>query len=92
MATRYQLWALANDPGLGSGLRKKIADPANDVFVSAASVWEIALKQRLGKLNVPGNLLEVIEATDFAPLSKEPGDFDPARQKSRDAICGRAGS
>ena len=62
------LWSIAGDSKLKSDLRRKIVDPENDVFVSAASVWEIAIKQRLGKLDAPGNLLEVIEATEFAPL------------------------
>ncbi len=62
------LWSIAGDSKLNSDLRRKIADPGNDVFVSAASVWEIAIKQRLGKLDAPGNLFEVIEATGFAPL------------------------
>lgn len=43
-------------------------DPRNDVWVSAVSVWEIAIKQRLGKLRAPDNLLEAIESADFTSL------------------------
>ncbi len=67
--THVLLWALAESPELARDLRRKIADPSNDVLVSAASVWEIAIKKRLGKLDAPDNLLEVLEASDFSPLS-----------------------
>ncbi len=67
--THVLLWALAESPELARDLRRKIADPGNDVLVSAASVWEIAIKKRLGKLDAPDNLLEVLEASDFSPLS-----------------------
>jgi len=67
--THVLLWALAESPELARDLRRKIADPMNDVLVSAASVWEITIKKRLGKLDAPDNLLEVLEASDFSPLS-----------------------
>ncbi len=63
------LWALAGSSELNSDLKRKIADPRNDVLVSAASVWEIAIKQRLGKLHVPDNWIGAVEASDFAALS-----------------------
>ena len=66
--THVLLWALAESPELARDLRRKIADPSNNVLVSAASVWEIATKIRLGKLDAPDNLLEVLEASDFNPL------------------------
>jgi PIN domain nuclease of toxin-antitoxin system len=39
------------------------------VFVSAATVWEISIKRALGKLEVPGDLVDQIEANRMAPLS-----------------------
>ena len=45
-----------------------IADPTNDVSVSAASVWELAIKEATGKLRLPGNLQERIEGEGFAAL------------------------
>lgn len=44
------LWWLAGDEALSPTARSAIADDGNDVFVSAASAWEIAAKHRLGKL------------------------------------------
>jgi PIN domain nuclease of toxin-antitoxin system len=48
--THALLWWLADDQHLGSKARKLIEDPANDIFVSVASLWEITVKVRVGKL------------------------------------------
>jgi PIN domain nuclease of toxin-antitoxin system len=48
--THALLWWATLDPGLS---RKAIADDTTEVFVSAASAWEIATKVRLGKLQWP---------------------------------------
>jgi PIN domain nuclease of toxin-antitoxin system len=48
--THALIWWLAADQALPSTARDAIADPSNDVFVSAASAWEIATKHRIGKL------------------------------------------
>ena len=47
--THALLWWLADDPGLSATAREALAEPANDVLVSTASVWEIAIKRALGK-------------------------------------------
>jgi PIN domain nuclease of toxin-antitoxin system len=53
--THALLWWLTDDDRLSGGARQAIADASNEVFVSAASAWEIATKQRLGKLDgIPG--------------------------------------
>jgi PIN domain nuclease of toxin-antitoxin system len=41
---------LAGDEAVSAAARTTIADANNDVFVSAASAWEIATKHRIGKL------------------------------------------
>jgi len=48
--THALLWWLLGDPALSAVARDAIADPGNDVFVSAASAWEIATKFRIGKM------------------------------------------
>ncbi|HET7316700.1 MAG TPA: type II toxin-antitoxin system VapC family toxin [Sphingomicrobium sp.] len=48
--THALLWWLSDDPALGRKARDHIADPENAVLVSSASLWEIVIKQRLGKL------------------------------------------
>lgn len=53
--THALIWWLAADDALSPTARDAIADPANEVFVSAASAWEVATKYRIGKL--PGAAL-----------------------------------
>jgi PIN domain nuclease of toxin-antitoxin system len=55
--THALLWWLENDRRLSDDARKAIEDPANQVLISAGSIWEIAIKHRLGKLKAP-NLVE----------------------------------
>ena len=59
------LWWLADDPTLEASARSAIADPANDILVSAASVWEIEIKRALGKLAAPVGLVKVIDDAGF---------------------------
>jgi PIN domain nuclease of toxin-antitoxin system len=48
--THALLWWLFDDPKLSRRARAVIAEPENDILVSAASAWEISTKHRLGKL------------------------------------------
>jgi PIN domain nuclease of toxin-antitoxin system len=65
--THALLWWLA-DRDLSADARSAIADPANDVFVSAATAWEISIKKALRKLRAPDDLEAQIEANAFTPL------------------------
>ena len=49
--THALLWWWTDDPRLSPLARFAIADDRNEVLVSAASAWEVAIKQRIGKLN-----------------------------------------
>ena len=62
------LWWLADDSTLDTSARATIADPANDVLVSAASVWEIEIKRALGKLDAPIGLVDALDVTGFDVL------------------------
>jgi PIN domain nuclease of toxin-antitoxin system len=66
--THVLLWWLADDPRLSSKARGLIADRQNMLIVSAATGWEIAIKQRLGKLVMRGHFLTAIEDEGFAVL------------------------
>ncbi len=59
--THALLWWLAGDTRLPVTVREVIADAGNDVYVSAASAWEVTTKHRLGKLPTAGPL-----AVDFS--------------------------
>jgi len=63
------LWWLAEDPKLSAGARQAVADPATTVFVSAATIWELAIKAALGRLHLGGaDLVDEIAGNDFVEL------------------------
>lgn len=66
--THVLLWWLADDPQLGRDARALIADGANEVYVSAASAWEISIKKALGKLKAPDGLDSVVQDEGFNQL------------------------
>ena len=66
--THALLWWLIDDACLGANAKRQIADPGNAVYVSAASIWEISIKQALGKLALPEDIFAIIEAEDFLSL------------------------
>jgi PIN domain nuclease of toxin-antitoxin system len=51
--THVFLWYIGGDAKLPVTFRDAIRDPANEVFLSAASVWEAVIKYALGKLPLP---------------------------------------
>ena len=61
--THALIWWLAADDALSATARSAIEDQANDVFVSAASAWEIATKHRIGRL--PGAALLAADVAGF---------------------------
>lgn len=66
--THIFLWALAGSAQLKLPARKLIED-ASEVYVSAASIWEVAIKTRLGKLDAdPHALAAAIEPSGFMEL------------------------
>lgn len=67
--THVLLWWLSDDPSLINDAKAAISDPGSAVFVSAATAWEIAIKQALGKLQAPSDLERQIQLNRFEPLS-----------------------
>ncbi|MFN4254225.1 MAG: type II toxin-antitoxin system VapC family toxin [Saprospiraceae bacterium] len=61
--THALIWFLEGDNQLSPKARAVIADPANRIFVSIASFWEIAIKVSIGKLNLTIPLASIIERT-----------------------------
>jgi len=70
--THAFLWWLAGHSSLPVRVRAEIDTSGSDVFVSAASAWEIATKYRLGKLPqaelVASDVLLNVESQQFTPL------------------------
>lgn len=71
--THVLLWWWTDDARLFGAARDAISNPENEIWVSAASAWEIATKDRLGKLELLPNLTlrfnELIEQSRFRLLA-----------------------
>lgn len=58
--THTFLWWITDSPRLSARAREVIRDSNNELFFSAASGWEIAIKAQLGRLQLPDNLEQFI--------------------------------
>lgn len=58
--THYLLWWLGATPELGAKARDLISEPANLIFYSVASLWELRIKEGVGKLVLPDTFTEVL--------------------------------
>lgn len=67
--THVLLWWLNDDPLLSKKPRLAIADGKNLVFVSAASIWEIRIKEALKKLKIPSDFESILTRQPFERLS-----------------------
>ena len=70
--THALIWWVEGDDRITARLRQLLGSPEEDVFVSAATAWEIATKVRIGKLQLAEeflqNFLDAVEALGFRPL------------------------
>lgn len=66
--THALLWWLSDDPALGADARQMMEEPRNQVLVSAASIWEISIKQAKGMLEAPEDLETLVEDEGFTKL------------------------
>ena len=70
--THALLWWLDGDTSLSLAAREAIANESNEIFLSAASAWEITTKYRLGKLlgaaAVAEDIVECVASQGFLEL------------------------
>ncbi len=59
--THVLLWWLTDPRQLSSQAQKAIRHPENTLLLSSAAVWEMAIKRTIGRLEYPGNLLEILQ-------------------------------
>ncbi|MCE7869594.1 type II toxin-antitoxin system VapC family toxin [bacterium CPR1] len=59
--THAWLWARSNSSQLGPKTRVLLGSPRARIFLSAVAAWEIAIKWRLGKLELPRHPLEMVQ-------------------------------
>lgn len=77
--THVALWTLTDDPRLSKAARDLILDPANEVCISAVTLWEIAIKhgldrQGLGAMPVGAHDAQVLFAAagySLIPITPE---------------------
>ena len=63
--THALIWALEGSRKLSGPARRFILSAQNEILVSAASAFEIAIKKSLGRLSTPGDLEGAIDAAGF---------------------------
>ena len=70
--THVFLWWNGAPTTLRPEVREAIRDPSNSVYVSAASIWEIAIKRRLRRLEFTKPIVDAIVRNGFSPLAISP--------------------
>lgn len=66
--THTLLWWLSDSRSLGARTREVIMEPRNEIFVSAATTWEIAIKRSIGKLEAPDDIDSIVEEEGMLKL------------------------
>lgn len=66
--THTLLWWLGDDAKLPRKAHEAIASGENEIFVSAVSLWEIRLKESVGKIKTPKSLVKAIQDQGFNSL------------------------
>ena len=66
--THIFLWWMSNAEQLSQEIYDIISDGSNQIYISSATIWEIAIKEALGKLVVDADLDYVIEENGFTEL------------------------
>ena len=70
--THILLWWLDDNPSLREKDRESISNTDNLIVLSAAVIWEIRIKQALGKLEIASNFYQVVQEQGFEMLSISP--------------------
>ncbi|WP_440683256.1 type II toxin-antitoxin system VapC family toxin [Cysteiniphilum halobium] len=66
--THYLIWLLYEPQKLSAKLTKIIENTDNDIFFSAMSIFEIAIKESIGKLKVAPDFVTQLEESGVQPL------------------------
>jgi len=59
--TNVFIWFMAGNDQLPEGITKTIVDRQNHIYLSAISIWEIIIKERLGKLHFDTDIFKAID-------------------------------
>ena len=72
--THVILWWFTEPTKISKPAHQIIMNKSNDIFISSASFWEMAIKKSIGKLTLPQNLLETATAEGFKFLPITPAE------------------
>ncbi len=78
--THVLLWWLNSPSRLDPAAEAAISDGNNEIFVSAATIWEVAIKRSIGRLTIPMPLTSMMTKAGLAEL---PVRWDHARRVAR---------
>jgi PIN domain nuclease of toxin-antitoxin system len=67
--THAALWLLGEDERLSPRADRLLTDASNEVLLSAAVVWEVAIKRSLGKLDAPDGFARLLLDVGAVPLA-----------------------
>jgi PIN domain nuclease of toxin-antitoxin system len=67
--THTFIWWMEASSSLSAAARAAVADPANQILISVASVWELVIKVSSGRLNFPADPETIIRAEGFELLA-----------------------
>jgi len=70
--THLLLWALSEPQRIPRPVRRRLESPEHQVLYSAASIWEVAIKEQIGRLQLPLSVLEVADAAAHAGFEELP--------------------
>lgn len=62
------LWSIADPALLAGDIHAQVRHSSNEVFVSVATAWELAIKAGLGRLRIEGDLERTLDASGFRKL------------------------
>jgi PIN domain nuclease of toxin-antitoxin system len=72
--THICLWWLDDSPEMKAEVRRILSNENNIVIVSAVVIWEIRIKQAIGKLAIPPDFFEVLNSQGFEFIPITPND------------------
>ena len=75
--THALLWLLDDETAIPAETRRQLSDAANQLFVSTASIWEIAIKRSLGKLVISRPTKAIVDELSTIGILVMPVLSDP---------------
>lgn len=76
--THVLIWALSEPQRLAKAARVAIEDPKNEILFSAASIWEIAIKAQIGRVNFSVSPQQIAQAGLESGFLEYPVDYKAA--------------